>query len=96
MKILPMRKLLKVLTLLACLFCCTDLKAVSDDELLRLEADMLNYIGTNERDTFFAISEQLKKASEEADNERLFYKAWSKQAVFEATHQNYAKAEEIA
>ena len=96
MKILPMRKLLKVLTLLACLFCCTDLKAVSDDELLRLEADMLNYIGTNERDTFYAISEQLKKASEEADNERLFYKAWSKQAVFEATHQNYAKAEEIA
>ena len=96
MKILPMRKLLKVLTLLACLFCCTDLKAVSDDELLRLEADMLNYIGTNERDTFFAISEQLKKASEEAGNERLFYKAWSKQAVFEATHQNYAKAEEIA
>ena len=52
MKILPMRKLLKVLTLLACLFCSTDLKAVSDDELLRLEADMLNYIGTNERDTF--------------------------------------------
>ena len=96
MKILPMRKLLKVLTLLACLFCSTDLKAVSNDELLRLEADMLNYIGTNERDTFFAISEQLKKASEEADNERLFYKAWSKQAVFEATHQNYAKAEEIA
>lgn len=96
MKILPMRKLLKVLTLLACLFCSTDLKAVSDDELLRLEADMLNYIGTNERDTFFAISEQLKKASEEADNERLFYKAWSKQAVFEATHQNYAKAEQIA
>ena len=96
MKILPMRKLLKVLTLLACLFCSTDLKAVSDDELLRLEADMLNYIGTNERDTFYAISEQLKKASEEADNERLFYKAWSKQAVFEATHQNYAKAEQIA
>jgi len=96
MKILPMRKLLKVLTLLACLFCSTDLKAVSDDELLRLEADMLNYIGTNERDTFFDISEQLKKASEEAGNERLFYKAWSKQAVFEATHQNYAKAEEIA
>lgn len=78
------------------MLCTVSLQAVPNDELLRLEADMLKYIGTNERDTFQLITEQLKKASLEAGDERLFYKAWSKQAVFEVTHQNYQKAAEIA
>lgn len=87
---------LKLFTLLAMLLCCTAMQAVNDDELMRLEADMLKYIGTSERDTFYIVSEKLKEASQEAGNDRLFYKAWSKQAVFEATHQNFVKAEEIA
>ena len=87
---------LKLFTLLAMLLCSTAMQAVNDDELMRLEADMLKYIGTSERDTFYIVSEKLKEASQEAGNDRLFYKAWSKQAVFEATHQNFVKAEEIA
>ena len=87
---------LKLFSLLVCLLCSTAVRAVSDDDLLRLEADMLKYIGTNERDSFYTISNKLREEAKEAHNDRLFYKAWSKQAVFEATHQNYAKAFEIA
>lgn len=86
---------LKQFCLLACLFCSAAMQAVSNDELMHLEAEMLKYIGTSARDTFYIVSDQLKEASKEAGNERLFYKAWSKQAVFEATHQNYSKALEI-
>lgn len=65
------------------------------DELMRLKADMLKHISTNDRDSFFTLSERLKEASEKAGNERLFYEAWSKQAFYEATRQNFTKAEEI-
>lgn len=87
---------MKTFALLLFLLCGTAAQADRDDDLLRLEADMLKYIGTSERDTFYIVSEQLKEACREAGNERLFYKAWSKQAIFEATHQNFAKADEIA
>lgn len=87
---------LKFFILLAALVCCTSMQADSEDKLLELEASMLKYIGTSERDSFLIISNKLKEASREAGNERLFYKAWSKQAVYEATHQNYQKAHEIA
>lgn len=85
----------KLFTLLACLFCSTATQAASNDDLLRMEADMLKYISTSERDTFITITNNLKEASKEAGNEHLFYKAWSKQAIYEATHQNYQKASEI-
>lgn len=86
---------LRLIALLCCMLSAASLQAASD-ELLRLEADMLEYIGTNERDTFFVITEQLKEASKEEGEEWLYYKAWSKQAVFEATHQNFHRASEIA
>lgn len=82
--------------LLFCLLGTTTTKAANRDELLQLEAKMLEYISTSEREKFYEISNQLKEASESAGNEQLFYKAWSKQAVFEATHQNFTKALEIA
>ena len=69
--------------------------AEPSDKLLRLEADMLEYIGTSERDTFFIITEELKDVARSEGEERLFYKAWSKQAVYEATHQNFPKATEF-
>lgn len=91
-----MRIYFKLFALLACLLCSTAMQAVSEDELIRLEAEMLKYISTSERDTFHIITERLKEASNEAGNEQLFYKAWSKQALYEATHQNYDRANEIA
>ena len=86
----------RLISLLACLICSIGLWAVDDDELKRLEADMLNCISSNNRDSFYNISEKLKEACKEAGDERLFYSAWSNQAVYEATHQNYARAVEIA
>ena len=86
---------LRIFVLLGCVLCFTTTQAVSNDDLLSLEADMLEHIGTNERDSFLLISEKLKNASKEAGAERLFYKAWSKQAVYEATHQNFQRASEI-
>ena len=87
---------LKLFTLLGFLLGTSVMQAATSDKLLQLEADMLNYIATNERDSFFIVTEKLKEASLEEGNERLFYKAWSKQAVYEATHQNYHQASEIA
>lgn len=87
---------LRLIALMGCIVCTACLKAAPSDALLRLEADMLKYIGTNERDSFFIITEKLKEASRDEGEERLFYKAWSKQAVYEAMHQNYRRATEIA
>ncbi len=77
------------------LFCGTATWAVSEEELVRLESDMLKYFPTTERDTFFSITDQLKDASKSVGNDRLFYKAWGNQAIYEATQQNYQKAMEI-
>lgn len=89
------RLILRTWVLMACLLTATVLRAVSRDELLRLEANMLQYLSSNERDSFYETSNELKEASKEAGDDRLFYKAWSKQAMFEATHENFAKALEI-
>ena len=89
------KKHLKLFVLLGCLFFAAALQAAPDEELHRLEAAMLKYMGTNERDTFFIITNQLKKAARQEGDDRLFHKAWSNQAVFESTHQYYASALEI-
>jgi signal transduction histidine kinase len=89
-------KHLKLFALLVCLFCSAATQAATDDDLLRLEADMLKYISTNERDSFYTVTEKLKDACKQAGNDWLFYKAWSKEAIYEATHENIPKAQEIA
>lgn len=85
-----------ILVLLGGLFSAVDVKAADDDDLLSLEAEMLKYINTHDQKAFFNASEKLKEASKEAGNERLFYKAWSKQAIYNAIQQYYAEAEETA
>lgn len=89
---------IKIFTVMACLSCALGLQAVSKEKekLIRLEADMLKYISTNDRDTFIKITDQLKDVSYEAGEERLYYTAWSNQAIYEATHQFYQRAFEIA
>lgn len=90
------KKHLKLFALLGCLLCATATQAEPSDELLQLEADMLKYIGTTNRDSFYIITEKLKEACQDEGEEGIFYKAWSKEAIFEATHQNYPKAHETA
>ena len=79
------------------MLCSATLRAASSsDELKRLEAQMLKYMGTNERETFFDITEQLKEGARREGDDRLFHKAWSNQAIYEATHQYYEHALELA
>jgi len=87
---------LRLQALLTAVLCATALQAVTTDDLMKMEAEMLEHLASNEREAFYNASNRLKNAAQDAGDERLFYKAWSKQAVFEATHQDYVKAGEIA
>ena len=64
--------------------------------LMRLQADMLKLISTDDAEQFMEVTEELKAECLKQGDERLFYTAWGNQAVFEATHLNYGQAEEIA
>ena len=85
-----------LLTICIGLLWCMPGRAVSEEELIRLETEMLKYLGTNERDTFYIITEQLKEASRQEGDERRFYKAWGYQGIYEATQQYYKNGLTIA
>ena len=70
--------------------------AKEDLHLTKLEAEMLKLISTPDRDKFTEVTEQLKSESQKQGDERLFYIAWGNLSTYEATHQDYVKAEEIA
>lgn len=74
------------------------LKEVADlkDELVKLKAEMLRLISTDDEEAFTRVCEQLKTESRQQGEERIFYSAWGYQSTYEATHQNYVKAEQIA
>jgi len=64
--------------------------------IMKLESEMLRLISGSDRDGFMEITERLKTECQKQGNERLFYTAWGNQATFEATHQNYVKADQVA
>ena len=70
--------------------------AKDDKAITKLQTEMLKFISTTDRERFFEVTEQLKAKSQESGDERMFYTAWGNQAIFEATHQYYVKAYEIA
>ena len=70
--------------------------AVEDTRLAKLKAEMLRLISTPDREQFMEVTEVLKEESQKEGIERVYYEAWGNQAIYEATHQNYTKAEEIA
>ena len=82
--------------LLGFLLCTVCLRAASgasgNDELLRLEAEMLKYMNTDDREAFTAAAEKLKEASKDFGNDRMFYKAWGSQCVYEAMQRYYDRA----
>jgi len=69
--------------------------AAKDNTTVRLQAEMLKYISTTDRERFYEVTEQLKQVGQEEGDERLYYTAWGNQAIYEATHQYYVKASEI-
>ena len=74
------------------------LAAHAEDNLhkMKLHSEMLRLISTTERDKFTDVTEQLKAECQKEGDERLFYVAWGNQSTYEATHQNYTLADEIA
>lgn len=88
-------QLLRLFLLLGCIFYASSMMAAANDNLISLEAEMLKYIHTNDRESFTRSAEKLKNASKDEGDERMFYKAWSNQAVYESTHQFYDNASDI-
>jgi len=95
MKLLLLKNL-RLLVVLGCITYAAGMGAANNDELIRLEAEMLNYIDMNDKESFTRVAEELKAASKEEGNDRMFYRAWGNQGFFESTHQNYEAANEIA
>ncbi len=87
---------IKIFVLLAYLLCPSFMLADSQEEILRLEADMLRYFSTHASEDFYRTTTQLKDLSQEVGDERRFYKAWGNEAIYEATIQNYSVALDIA
>ncbi len=69
--------------------------SANTDHIMFLNSEMLRLIGTNDRDQFYRVTEELKHVALESGNLRLYYTAWGNEAVFEATKQNYPRAFEI-
>ena len=69
-----------------------------DDRIAQLEKDMYRYYSSNETDSFMLITDQLIEACREAgpSQERLFYKAWSNQAIYNFNKVNYTRGLEQA
>ena len=84
--------------LLLQLFCLISLSTMAQDNLhiMKMESEMLRLISTNDKDAFMEVTEALKAECQKQGNERLFYVTWGNQSTYEATHQNYMMAEEIA
>lgn len=69
--------------------------AKDSQQMDKLHSEMLRLISTDDKEKFLEVTEQLKAESNNVGDERMFYIAWGNQSTYEATHQNYVKAEEI-
>lgn len=78
-------------------FCMISLNAMAQDYLYitKMQSEMLRLISTDDREKFTEVTEQLKNECKKTGDERLFYIAWGNQSTYEATHQDYKKAEAI-
>lgn len=69
-----------------------------DDRIAQLEKEMYRYYSTSAIDSFMLITDQLIEACREAgpSQERLFYKAWSNQAIYNFNKVNRTRGLELA
>ena len=87
----------KINYFLLTVFCLISLNVVAEENLqiVKMQSEMLRLISTPDKDKFTEVVEQLKAECQKQGDERMFYIAWGNQSIYEATHQNYMKAEEI-
>ena len=69
-----------------------------DDRIAQLEKEMYRYYSSNATDSFMLITDQLIEACRKAgpSQERLFYKAWSNQAIYSFNRVNRTRGLELA
>ena len=72
--------------------------ADGDDRIAQLEKEMYRYYSSSAIDSFMLITDQLIEACREAgpSQERLFYKAWSNQAIYSFNRVNRTRGLELA
>jgi len=89
---------LKTYFLVLTAICLTSLNAMAQDHLyiMKMQSEMLRLISTDDKDKFYEVTEALKAECQKIGDERLFYTAWGNLSTYEATHQNYMKADDIA
>ena len=88
----------KIKCILLAVFCLLSLNVEAEENLkmMKMHSEMLRLLSTPDKEKFTEVTEQLKAESQKLGDERMFYIAWGNQSIYEATHQNYLKAEEIA
>ena len=90
-----MKRLLIVL-----LLCLTVLNAsaqkTASDEVKRLQARMYQLYSGYDYDEFISVTDSLKRAAEEAGDDRMFYRAWANQVLFSSNRQRRSRAMQIA
>ena len=91
-----MSRIIKFLLLPVICLISLNAMALEDIRTMKMESEMLRLISSPDRDPFMKVTEELKAECQKQGNERLFYTAWGNQSTYEATHQNYLAAEEIA
>ena len=72
--------------------------ADGDDHIAQLEKEMYRYYSSSAIDSFMLITDQLIEACRKAgpSQERLFYKAWSNQAIYSFNRVNRTRGLELA
>ena len=72
--------------------------AGGNDRIAQLEKEMYRYYSSSAIDSFMLITDQLIEACREAgpSQERLFYKAWSNQAIYSFNRVNRTRGLELA
>ena len=72
--------------------------ADGDDRIAQLEKEMYRYYSSSAIDSFMLITDQLIEACRKAgpSQERLFYKAWSNQAIYSFNRVNRTRGLELA
>ena len=68
----------------------------ASDEVNRLQARMYKLYSGYDYDEFISVTDSLKRAAEEAGDDRMFYRAWANQVLFSSNRQRRSRAMQIA
>lgn len=90
------RLLSRLLLLVVCTVLAMQPIHAAGSDTDELEREMYRLFYTDDSLAFRNVTGRLKQACEAGGNEQLMYRAWSNEAIFEATHQRRTHALEIA